>query len=103
MVSLPPLPKRLIDAPSIRGGYDICVEIEKDILESRLILQSSPLSPLICVRTLGFLIIHAPDDIGRANIGREIVSCKSKGSVVDLGAFFCDHFIRCCKQPVHRC
>ena len=104
MAPLPPLSQLLMNSATVHGGYNRCLDIEKGILSSHLKdLKSASQTPLICVRILGFLLVHIPGDLARGTVGKEIVSCKSDQEVIDLGVFYNDHFIRCCEWLVPRC
>jgi hypothetical protein len=100
MTALPPMPTIFNASPTVVGGYTLCQRLEKDILENRSTVSSTSLSPLVCVRILGWLIIHSPTDIGRINVAKEVISCNSSQSIIELGVYYNDHFIRCCEWLV---
>jgi len=75
-----------------RKAYDRCLDFE-----SRASDSASRLSPLVCARILGYMIIHAPVKTGRVWISEQIMKCGDDEALERLGEFFCDHFIRVCE------
>ena len=57
-------------------------------------------STLLCARLLGYMLLHAPTQIGHNNIANEVSDCRN---FVELGQVACkyiDDFLRCCECVV---
>ena len=91
----PPFP---VDDATLCKAYTICLDFE-----SRASDSTSRLSPLVCARILGYMLIHAPVESGRIWLSEQIIKCENDGALKQLGEFFCDHFIRVCKYLMKSC
>jgi hypothetical protein len=94
--SPPPFP---IDTIPCKA-YNRCLDFESRPGASN---STSRLSPLVCSRILGYMLIHAPGETGRVWLSEQIIKCGDDGALKQLGEFFCDHFIRVCEYLTKSC
>lgn len=95
---LPANPFNTNTHPDEHTAYRTCLHREAAAIAAAVIHPvQSGVSPLICARLLGYMIIHAPTDLGRRNISSEITSCRNKEEFFDLAKLYIQHFLRCCK------
>lgn len=72
-------------------AYDICRQFELSTIEQTIPLHG--LSELVCARFLGYMVIEAPNDAGREDISKEILSATGDVGLVDLAKLYIGHFI----------
>jgi hypothetical protein len=51
----------------------------------------------MCGRVLGYMLQELPWVNGRLTMAREVNSCLDEKSLVDLGTFYINHFLRACE------
>lgn len=51
----------------------------------------------MCGRVLGHMLRELPWDDGRAKMATEVNSCADDQSLVKLGTFYINHFLRACE------
>jgi hypothetical protein len=76
------------------NAYNVCLH-----LETAAPLPQGPQdrrSELVFARFLGYMIIEAPSDEGRATISREINSCGDDATCMVLAEFLINHLLRFC-------
>jgi len=76
------------------SAYQICLDMEART-EIQSILKTGHLTPLVCARFLGYMVLEAPTDAGRLEISTEIVHCTDDTFLQTLANLYKDHFIRC--------
>lgn len=88
--------------PVLHVAYSRCLVLETNVLASpvAVVPQTGRLSPLVCARLLGRLLLEAPTDDGRANVASEIMRCQDESNLQQLANLYKDHFIRCCKSKL---
>ncbi|KIJ54918.1 hypothetical protein M422DRAFT_153287 [Sphaerobolus stellatus SS14] len=64
--------------------------------------QIGHLTPLICARFLGYMVIEAPSVEGRLEISTEIIRCTEDHKFQQLANLYKDHFVRCFKAAKGR-
>ncbi|EIM91014.1 uncharacterized protein STEHIDRAFT_152697 [Stereum hirsutum FP-91666 SS1] len=80
----------------LHTAYSRCLDFETNVLANPAALpQTGKLSPLICARLIGRLLLEAPTDDGRANVASEIVRCQDDTNLQNMANLYKDHFIRC--------
>ena len=82
--------------PREHNAYAKCVAYESNTLAG---LHPVPpgVSPLVCARLLGYMILYAPTDIGRENISNEVMSCPNEEYLADMAKLYIQIFLRCCE------
>ena len=50
-----------------------------------------------CGRVLGYMLQELPWGSGRSKMASEVNSCIDERSLIDLGAFYLNHFLRGCE------
>jgi hypothetical protein len=50
------------------------------------------------IRLLGWMLIHAPSETGRADIARSINKCQTNEAIVETGRYYLKHFIKYCRS-----
>ncbi|CUA75448.1 hypothetical protein RSOLAG22IIIB_11740 [Rhizoctonia solani] len=68
---LPPPDGQFEDITVVRSAYERVLSLES---------QDS-----VCIRILGYMLIHAPDESGRLNIAQDINDCATDQDVLELG------------------
>ena len=92
----PPFPLDTIPCEA----YNRCLDFESRASDSE---SMSQLSPLVCARILGYMLIHAPLDTGRVWLSEEIIKCGGDAELKQLGEFYFDHFICVCEYLITAC
>ncbi|KAF6754075.1 hypothetical protein DFP72DRAFT_813451 [Ephemerocybe angulata] len=109
MPAIPQLPSTL---PQAQGGdrsnilsiyNQVCrleITIKEKIQEARFKKDLSKLEQdLINCRVLGYLLQHAPNSTATSFVGTQILKCNGDDDqIINLGKWFCDHFIRAFKK-----
>ncbi|CUA73147.1 hypothetical protein RSOLAG22IIIB_10587 [Rhizoctonia solani] len=68
---LPPPDCQFEDNTFVRSAYERVLSLESQ--------------DLVCIRILGYMLIHAPDESGRLNIAQDINDCATDQDVLELG------------------
>jgi hypothetical protein len=91
-----PLPANEFDSGTVQfSAYARCKSLE----EHAHGLQRDGLSPLVCARILGYMLLHAPTDEGRGKVANEITSYAGDSELMGLAQSYSNNFIRCCECP----
>lgn len=88
-------------------AYQRCLQLEYDQIYVNLAadLQPSPLEgvletesmpPLIAARVLGYGLLYAPNDTGRAALVRDILACQGQAELDVLAYLYVFGLIRVC-------
>lgn len=101
------MPVELDDAyahvnPTYVSAYQICRRVEKDIIgkiDSCLAAAQKAIleKQLVYIRILGHLFSVGLLDTAKTHVAKSIVSCTDEESLIKLGMFYEQHFIRSCK------
>lgn len=104
VMKLPPqLPENLQTRANIVSAYDLCLNLERGILEETKSERDSERSLVLC-RILGYLLYYIPMDVGQENVALEIHSCsRDRKGLLQLGETYLDHFIRPCTFSTSQC
>lgn len=80
----------------LHAAYSRCLDFETNVLANPAALpHACKLSPLICARLLGRLLLEAPTDDGCAIVATETVRCQGDTNLQKIANLYKDHFIRC--------
>ena len=52
----------------------------------------------MCGRVIGHMLRELPWDGGRSKVASEVNSCANDKSLLDLGTFYINHFLRACES-----
>ncbi|KIJ49955.1 hypothetical protein M422DRAFT_65849 [Sphaerobolus stellatus SS14] len=92
-VPLPrPNPFDILTVPIEHDAYEKCLDLE---LRHEQIATTHHLTPLICARLLGYMVIEAPSVAGRWVISTEIIRSIGDEEMLDMAVLYNIHFIRC--------
>ena len=96
MSALQPLPNNpYATGTPAHQAYTTCITLQNDF--SLVNWLGPPM--LVCVRLLGYLIIHAPTPVGHMCIKNEINSCNDdKEKLHILAQFYINNFLHICEQ-----
>lgn len=77
-------------SPNELSAYIVCLTFQEQVAEETNIIHA---------RLLGYLILHAPNQIARSEMVRAIHSCEGDfGRLSELGQLYINCFIRACKS-----
>lgn len=79
------------------NAYATCLAYEASSIAG-LHPVPSGVSSLVCARLLGYMILHAPTDVGRGNISNEVMSCPNEKYLADMAKLYIQIFLRCCED-----
>ncbi|KIY49502.1 hypothetical protein FISHEDRAFT_41664 [Fistulina hepatica ATCC 64428] len=81
----------------LHSAYNLCLDLESKVLDNLAIVpQVGQLTPLVCARLLGRMLLEAPTDEGRKNVAAEIVRCNGDDVLLqELANLYKDHLLRC--------
>lgn len=91
---LPSNPYNTCQQGTLHAAYKRCVSLQNSHSE---VVQAGRLSVLICARLLGYMILEAPTDEGRAEFVSEIVRCVNDEDLQKLAELYKNHLLRLCK------
>jgi hypothetical protein len=99
---LPSAPSDWLPGTQVRNAYERCLEYElRGFVETEPLNNISRFTPLISARELGYLLLFAPNDGGRAVLSSEIMSCTDDAALLDLAKQYNDNLIRFCQHFHH--
>ncbi|KAF5350969.1 hypothetical protein D9756_008340 [Leucocoprinus leucothites] len=75
------------------NAYDICRQFERRTTQPAA--PPSGLFELECARFLGYMVMEAPNDAGRENISKEIMSAADDAGLADLAKLYIGHSTHC--------
>src|ERR1700734_3631795 len=81
------------------NAYATCLAYEASSIAG-LHPVPSGVSSLVCARLLGYMILHAPTDVGRGNISNEVMSCPNEKHLADMAKLYIQIFLRCCENLI---
>ncbi|KAF7976475.1 hypothetical protein HWV62_6743 [Athelia sp. TMB] len=94
---LPPNPFNGNTLSREHSAYATCLRYEAEATAGSHPVLSG-LESIVLARVLGYLIIYAPTELGRANISHDVASCDTTEKLADMAKLYVAAFIRCCKR-----
>jgi len=92
-----PLPANPYPASSRSSdAYKACLNMER---YGKGFPACGPSAP-ICARLLGYMLLHAPTEIGHNNIANEVFDCHNFGELCQVACKYINNFLRCCECVV---
>ncbi|GBE88143.1 hypothetical protein SCP_1203730 [Sparassis crispa] len=79
--------------PHLNSAYQICLRLEEEIEADASPAQNSKEQMIFC-RILGYLLCYGPNIGARVAVYKQIISCKDKKALVQLGKMYFDHYVR---------
>ena len=91
--ALPPNPYSPLTHPSWHAAYACCIRLEEVSPQVDMLQTGGQ----VAGRTLGFALIHAPNEVARDCVAREINGCEDNVELlVGLAHVYIFEFIRIC-------
>ncbi|KZP22999.1 hypothetical protein FIBSPDRAFT_823867 [Athelia psychrophila] len=90
--SLPLNPYRINTPSREHNAYATCLAYEAEAIAGSHSVISG-IQPVTLARVLGYLILHAPTELGRANISNDVTSCGTRENLADMARLYVTTFI----------
>lgn len=93
---LPPNPYDIDTHSCEHNAYATCRTYEAEAIAGSHPVVSG-LQSVTLARVLGYLILHAPTELGRVNVSNEVTSCGTTQKLADMAKLYVTTLIRCCE------
>lgn len=94
--SLPLNPYRINTPSREHNAYATCLAYEAEAIAGSHSVISG-IQPVTLARVLGYLILHAPTELGRANISNDVTSCGTRENLAEMARLYVTTFICYCE------
>lgn len=93
---LPPNPYKINTHSREYNAYGTCLKYEARAIAGSHPVVSGPQSVTLA-RLLGYMILHAPTELGRENISNEVMSCATPEALTEKAKLYMTALIHCCE------